>query len=356
MLKPFFDPGPWGGHWMEEVCDLDRTAPNYAWCFNCVPEENSLLIRIGDTTFETPALNLIFRHPDQVLGPGVHQRFGAEFPIRFDFLDTMGGGNLSLQVHPTKQYIQQQFGIPYTQDESYYLMAAEPGAKVYLGLRDHVDPGRMREALEHAQEGKASFPADDFAASFPVRKHDHVSIPAGTLHCSGKDAVVLEISATPYIFTFKLWDWGRMGLDGKPRPIHLDHGMNVLASDRTESWVRENLLSLVEDVGSGIGWREQRTGLHALEFIETRRHWFTGPVPHNTYGTVNVLTLVEGESIVVESPGGTFDPLVMRYAETIVVPASVGPYVIRPQHSSPLSELATLKAYVRDSVHGIYGS
>ena len=93
-VVPFFDPGPWGGHWMEEVCDLPRDAPNYAWCFDCVPEENSLLLGFGDQRVEIPSIDLVFFQPRALLGEAVHARFGAEFPIRFDFLDTMGGGNL----------------------------------------------------------------------------------------------------------------------------------------------------------------------------------------------------------------------------------------------------------------------
>jgi hypothetical protein len=102
-VVPYFDPGPWGGHWMEEVCDLPNDVPNHAWCFDCVPEENSLLFRFGSTCVEVPAMNLTLLHPRELLGQGVYTRFGAEFPIRFDFLDTMGGGNLSLQVHPKAQ-------------------------------------------------------------------------------------------------------------------------------------------------------------------------------------------------------------------------------------------------------------
>ena len=111
---------------MKEVCDLDRSTRNYGWCFDCVPEENSLLLGFGEVCFEIPSLNLVFDQPRALLGEEVHARFGDEFPIRFDFLDTMGGGNLSFQVHPLTEYIQQHFGMHYTQDESYYLLDAGP--------------------------------------------------------------------------------------------------------------------------------------------------------------------------------------------------------------------------------------
>ncbi len=79
----------------------------------------------------------------------------------------------------------------------------------------------MFKELELGRDGIAPFDANRYVNQLPARKHDHFHIPAGTVHCQGADAVVLEISATPYLFTFKLWDWGRPGLDGKPRPIHL---------------------------------------------------------------------------------------------------------------------------------------
>ena len=132
-VVPFFDPAPWGGQWMKAVCDLDRAAPNYGWCFDCVPEENSLLLDFGKTRIEIPSIDLVFYQPLELLGDNVHERFGAEFPIRFDFLDTMGGGNLSLQVHPLTQYIREHFAMAYTQDESYYLLDAGDDATVYLG-------------------------------------------------------------------------------------------------------------------------------------------------------------------------------------------------------------------------------
>lgn len=345
-VVPFFDPGPWGGQWMKEICGLNPEPANYAWCFDCVPEENSLLLRFGETDIEIPSLNLVFCQPRRLLGDAVHARFGEEFPIRFDFLDTMQGGNLSLQVHPLTTYIQQKFGMHYTQDESYYLLDAAEGACVYLGLKNGTVPTDLITALEEAQQS-GQFDAERYVGKYPVRKHQHVLIPAGTIHCSGAESMVLEISATPYIFTFKLWDWGRLGLDGRPRPINIGHGKHVIQWDRDEEWVRANILDRVTPVSEGDGWREERTGLHEREFIETRRHWFHKPVIHHTNGGVNVLNLVEGREVTVDSPSGRFAPFVVHYAETFIVPAAVGAYRITPSGESCGQECATIKAYVR---------
>ena len=346
-VVPFFDPGPWGGQWMKEVCNLDESASNYAWCFNAVPEENSLLLKFGTEVIEIPSINLVFRHPRELLGDPVHGRFGDEFPIRFDYLDTMEGGHLSLQVHPLTEYIQEKFGLHYTQDESYYMMDVEDDAIVYLGLKEGVNPEEMLADLENAQAGGKPFEAEKHVQTWPMKKHDHVLIPAGTIHCSGRSSMVLEISATPYIFTFKLWDWGRLGMDGKPRPINIEHGKKNIQWDRTTEWTRQNLVNNIQIVAEGDGWIEERTGLHEREFIETRRHWFTKKVEHNTNGGVQVICLVEGDEVIVESPVSAFEPFVVHYAEVFIVPAKVGAYTISPYGTGEGQKCGTMKGYVR---------
>ena len=346
-VVPYFDPGPWGGQWMKEICGLDKDQVNFAWCFDCVPEENSLLLNISGKIIEIPSINLVFCESRSLLGEPVETRFGQEFPIRFDFLDTMGGGNLSLQVHPVTQYIRDTFGMQYTQDESYYLLDAKDDATVVLGLKSGTDAEQMLKELQEAQNGGAPFKAEKFVNSFPGKKHDHFLIPAGTVHCSGANSMVLEISATPYIFTFKMWDWNRPGLDGKPRPINIAHAANNIQWERDTEFARTKLVNQIVQIASGDGWREEKTGLHENEFIETRRHWFTKQVLHQTNNIVNVLNLVEGREAIVESPDNTFEPFIVHYAETFIVPAAVGNYTIRPHGSSVGQELATIKAYIR---------
>ena len=342
-VVPYFDPAPWGGRWMQESFDFRRDEANLGWCFDCVPEENSLLLAYGDERVELPAIDLVFREPRALLGEPVFGRFGPEFPIRTDFLDCMDGGNLSIQVHPLTEYIRREFGVPYTQDESYYILDAADGATVHLGVVDGVDPRAMATALRDS-EVSGGFDYARYVNRFPAKKHDHFLIPGGTVHGSGRNTMVLEISATPYIFTFKLYDWDRAGLDGRPRPLHVDHGLANIQWHRDTSYALEHLVNVVRPVAEGGGWREESTGLHDAEFIETRRHWFDGPAPHQRHGSVDVVNLVEGSAALVESPDGAFAPFEVHYAETFIVPAAAGEYTIRPLGDGVH---ATIKAYVR---------
>jgi mannose-6-phosphate isomerase class I len=343
-LVPYFDPGVWGGQWMKETFGLDPSAPNYAWSFDGVPEENSLLFDLEGTLLEMPAMNLTLMRPVKLLGERVFDIYGAEFPIRFDFLDTMEGQNLSLQVHPTADYISSAFGMAYTQDESYYILDAGEDACVYLGLKEDADKEEMFRALRRAQAGEEVFDAEKYVNKIPAGKHDHFLIPAGTIHCSGKNAMVLEISATPFIFTFKLWDWGRLGLDGKPRPINIERGEKVLLERRTD-WVMENLISRTEVLRQEEGFTEEHTGLHALEPIETRRLSVEegGSARVSCHGSVNMLNLVEGGACLIESTDGSFPPFEVHYAETFIVPACAGEYLVRAEGGP----VRVMQAFVR---------
>ncbi|KMY49971.1 class I mannose-6-phosphate isomerase [Peribacillus loiseleuriae] len=347
-VVPYFDASVWGGQWMKERFNLDPEAENYGWAFDGVPEENSLYLRFGDVKIEVPSINVVFQHPNELLGPKVHSRFGTEFPIRFDYLDTVGGGNLSLQVHPSVEYIQDKFGRQYTQDESYYILDAQEDSTVYLGVKEGTTKEELMADLEKAAKGNYRFQDEKYINVFPVKKHDHILIPAGTIHCSGPNTVVLEISASQYIFTFKLWDWDRVGLDGLPRPVHLEHGRENLQMNRDTKWVKENLINQFEILKDENGVKTERTGLHELEFIETQRHWFEDKVTLETHDSVNMLNLVEGTEVVVESVDDSFEPFEVHYGETFIVPECVKKYTIRNTSTDSNQKVAVIQAFVRN--------
>ncbi|WP_324612433.1 class I mannose-6-phosphate isomerase [Massiliimalia timonensis] len=344
---PYFDPGVWGGQWMKNHFSLPADRSNFAWSFDGVPEENGIRMCFGDITAEFPAQNLVLLHPKDLMGSRVYARFGTEFPIRFDLLDTVEGGNLSLQVHPLTEYIQEHFNMKYTQDESYYILDAQKDSHVYLGVKENADQEQFADDLKQAEKGEKEFPAEKYVNCIPVKKHDHILIPAGTIHCSGKNTMVLEISATPYIFTFKLWDWGRVGLDGLPRPVHIDHGLRNIQWDRDTKWIENNLIhrekTLMKDERNQI----EKTGLHELEFIETRRYTINYSLQCVTDDSVHVLNLVEGEEIEVASPTNQFSPLRVHYAETFFIPASAEEYILRPAGKSLGKTVMVVDAFIK---------
>lgn len=342
-LVPYFAPEVWGGQWMKEICDLDKSASNYAWAFDGVPEENSLYMSFNGIRIEIPSIDVVFYRPQKLLGSRVHGRFGDEYPIRFDFLDTMGGQNLSLQVHPLTEYIQNTFNMHYTQDESYYILDCGEDCNVYLGLKEGIDGNAMIADLRLAQTGATAFPAEKYVNTWKVKKHDHFLIPGGTVHCSGKDTMVLEISATPYIFTFKLWDWGRVGLDGIPRPVHIDHGEKVIQWDRTTSWVKENLVNKFYTISDDGKNKIEHTGLHEREFIETRRYTITSAVEAESEGSVSQCNVADGRGAIIESTDGSFAPYEVHYAETFIIPESVKKFRIKPLDKSVTIIRATVR-------------
>jgi hypothetical protein len=344
---PGFNLAPWSVQRMKEFGDRDRHLDDSDWRFECAPEENSLLLGFSDTRFEIPALDLVFHQARALLGGSVRLIFGDTFPIRFNVLDTSGAGNCWFQVHPLLDYVRQNFGVRYTQDDNYYLLDAGTDARVAVGFREGVDPAAMQSDLETARLGGAHFTAEKHTHQFSAKRHDHFLIPAGTVHSSGAHSTVLQIAAIPYIFTFEMWNWKRLSWNSKAKPIHLTPDPAKPHPEHDPAWVKDNLVNRTEPVGNGDGWREEKTGVSERNFIETRRHWFTKTVLHNTNGGVNVVNLVEGEEAVVESPTNAFAPFVVHYAETFIVPAAVGEYSLRPHGPSIGRECVTIKAFVR---------
>lgn len=323
-FKPTFSEGVWGGQWMKSQYDLPKDVRNYAWANICSPEQNSFIVFVNGIDFEIPAVNLINYESEKFLGERTLQTFGANMPIRVTLLDTVEGSNLSIQVHPDNSYIKESFNMFMGQDESYYVLDSTEDAQVCLGKKDEVTIQELIDALQDAHYNGKKFIPEKYLHIVKSKKHDHFIIPAGTIHAQMRGNMILEISANPYIYTFKLWDWDRLGLDGKPRPIHLDHGSHMLNKSKSAIEATEQLINKISIMSKGDNYIEERTGLHDLSKIETRRFKFSGSVSHTTNESVNTLTLVEGDEIIIRSVDNNFDDYQVKYSETVVIPAAVG--------------------------------
>jgi mannose-6-phosphate isomerase class I len=327
-LKYMYEPGPWGGQWLKETRDLPEDWVNCAWSYEVIAPEMGLLVAVQGTIIELPWTTFFHLQYDRVMGNVPKRRFGGQFPIRFDYLDTMGGGDLSIQVHPTTSYIRKHFDEPYHQGEMYYIMAAREGAAVNLGLNEEAREEEFLNAAKLADEKGVEFDYRDYVNSVPVQEHDLLLIPPGTVHGSGEGLVVLEISATTYRYTFKIYDHLRPDLNGVMRPIHVGHAFNVIKWFRRSKWVDKNLKQEPELVRSGDAWAEYLIGDRREFFHIVFRLEFSQQVEDDTEGRFHVLTLVEGDEVELYSLEDESRKLLFKYSETVIVPANFGRYRI----------------------------
>ncbi|WP_300598449.1 class I mannose-6-phosphate isomerase [Niabella sp.] len=343
-VKPWFEPGVWGGQWMKDrIPGLNKEEINYAWSFELIVPENGIVFESDGLLLELAFDFLMLWDRAAVMGRHAGF-FGDEFPIRFDFLDTWNGGNLSIQCHPRLPYIRKHFGEHITQDETYYILDCKDDAKVYLGFQENIEPQTFRGVLENSHRNNVEVPVEEFVQVHKAHKHDLFLIPNGTVHSSGANNLVLEISSTPYIFTFKMYDWLQVDLNGEPRAINIEHAFNNLRFNYKGSDVAKELIAHPRLITNGNDWELYHLPTHPHHFYDVHRAEFDSSISFTTGDSCNVLMLVEGSSVTVQVAG---TEQVYHYAETFVIPEAAKQYTVI---NNGAQRAKMVRVFIKDSI------
>ena len=336
--KPVYIEGVWGGQYIKSLRRIPDTMKNVAWSFDFIPMEVSVAIEIGDEVIDIPFYTFLRSVGKQIMGEKCEEKFQGYFPIRFNYDDTFhSSGNMSIQVHSGAEYNIENYNEFGRQDESYYVVVAGHGAKTYLGFQNDIDPQEFIAEAKHSEKEHTLIDYQKYIYAVESKPGVQVMIPAGTIHASGRDQVILEIgSLTIGSYTYKMYDYLRLDLDGIPRPIHTYHGTNVLRTERNAEWVRNNVARESYVLREGEGWKEKILGEHELLYFSLRHLEFEKEIEDDTNGKFQVLSLVDGQSVIIESIDHPEFSYVQNYLDIVVVPASVGRYRIRNLADCPV--------------------
>lgn len=342
--KPAYIEGVWGGTYIQKMRHLPDTMKNCAWVFDLIPMEVSVVVEAGEKKVEFPYFTFLQKEGVPVMGEPCVKKFHGYFPIRFNYDDSWhSNGNMSIQCHSGEKWNKENYDEFGRQDESYYIVEAAQDAKTFIGFRDDADTDEFIEKIKKADTKHEPFDYMRYVSYEESKPGLQIMIPAGTIHSSGRNQLVLEIgSLTIGSYTYKLYDYLRKDLDGKPRPIHTWYGERNLAFERKTSWVRQNIVQKPRVVREGSDWREIILGESDLLYFSLRRLDFQTSVEDDTKGKFHVLSVVNGERIRIRSidhPERSFEA---QYLDIVVVPANMGRYVVENLRTEPVSVHKTM--------------
>jgi len=267
-------------------------------------------ICMTETGVGRPFSELVEEFGVDLLGEQGARVASGAFPLLAKIIDARD--RLSVQVHPGNEYARAH-GLPAGKTEAWYVLAAEPGARVLRGFREAVNEAQVRRAIE---DGSMA----DLLKSVSVQAGDVIYVPAGMVHAIGAGVLLYEIQQYADV-TYRFFDYERLGPDGKPRDLHIDQALAVADLGVPE---RDRVvpLSLHED-----GQLGPDKCLAACEYFvlnkllvrgETRRRSMSG-------SSCAVITAVDGELLLID-PAGGYQIVHLGRGETAVLPARLGDY------------------------------
>jgi len=302
IFKPVYKDYPWGGSRIPEAFNRDMPAGIYAESWEISDHDDGMSI-VANGPLEGKTIREILQEsPKEIMGSSVE---GTKFPLLIKLIDAKQ--KLSVQVHPNDQTAAQFGGEAKT--EMWYLLGDNP-TQVYCGLNDGVTKKSFRQAVADGTSGDTMRPV-------PVQKDSAVFVRGGCVHAIDEGCLILEIQQNSNT-TYRLYDWGRMGNDGKPRDLHIEQAINVINwNDHEDPLVEPKTLVDTDTF--------QCTEVLKCEYFQLEKLTFTTPLEVPMSGkTFHALFVAEGEATI--SWGD--ESLIAPAGTSILVPAALPAYTL----------------------------
>ena len=265
--------------------------------------------------------DLLEVYMDELVGEKVYDVFGNHFPLLLKFIDAVD--DLSIQVHPDDDYALENEHCP-GKTEMWYVLPAESDSSVYLGWTQTMNPSLIHAAISDGSLAR-------YLREYKVRAGDVAYIPSGTVHAMRRDTIVAEIQENSDI-TYRLYDYNRVGNDGKMRPLKLDKALEVM----DYAPVEEAVVTHPEPVLNGA------VNLKKTPFFTVNELNLTIPVQRD-YAPLDSFVAymcVEGACDVTALDSETEDKTAsLRKGEAVLIPACLNDIVITPKDGCKLLEI-----------------
>ena len=309
-MQPVLMERVWGGRRLAEL--LGKAVPadkriGESWELADHPHGRSI---VADGPLAGKTLRLVLeRHGPEVLGrEGAAKAWAARFGLLVKFIDA--SDRLSVQIHPDDAYAAAHARGESGKTECWVIVHADPGAWLIHGLK----PGTTRAAFAAAlDKGKV----EDLLAVRPVKAGDFIWVPAGTVHAVGPGIVLAEVQQTSDL-TYRVYDWNRKGLDGKPRELHVREALQAIrfSGDPIPTGGRGKT---ADETGLVI---ESLVDCHA--FSLSRIHLDRRPWAADTAGACAAMVVLSGTARLATGQGA----MPVRAGDTVLVPAGAGEYAL----------------------------
>lgn len=218
QFLPIYQTRVWGGRRLQEIYgrDLPSNGQPYGESWELVDRETEQSVVVGGS-FDGMTLHALWTdHREEIFGSHAATMSSERFPLLMKILDARD--RLSIQVHPPATVADELGGEPKT--EMWYIAHAEPDAELYVGLKNGVSRDEFEVAL---RDGKT----EQVVHQIPVSTGEFIFIPSGRLHAIGAGLVIFEIQQNSDT-TYRVFDWNRLGLDGKARELHIDESLRCI--------------------------------------------------------------------------------------------------------------------------------